>query len=144
MRSRKKKSQKGAYLLGLVIILGAATCYFFLSSNVASSSLRTVEDLNPDIYYEDANSIRGNTYKLDAEIDSFLGTSPTKGRLFSVNIISNPKNADTTHTMLPILVPIQQSNLSIQKGQHYLLKLNVGDDGLLTGEEAYKPSDPSL
>jgi len=139
MRSRKKKSQKGAYLLGLVIILGAATCYFFLSSNVASSSLRTVEDLNPDIYYEDANSIRGNTYKLDAEIDSFLGTSPTKGRLFSVNIISNPKNADTTHTMLPILVPIQQSNLSIQKGQHYLLKLKVGDDGLLTVEEAYKP-----
>jgi len=126
-------------LLGLVIILGAATCYFFLSSNVASSSLRTVEDLNPDIYYEDANSIRGNTYKLDAEIDSFLGTSPTKGRLFSVNIISNPKNADTTHTMLPILVPIQQSNLSIQKGQHYLLKLKVGDDGLLTVEEAYKP-----
>jgi hypothetical protein len=139
MRSRKKKSQKGAYLLGLVIILGAATCYFFLSSNVSSSSLRTVEDLNPDIYYEDANSIRGNTYKLDAEIDSFLGTSPTKGRLFSVNIISNPKNADTTHTMLPILVPIQQSNLSIQKGQHYLLKLKVGDDGLLTVEEAYKP-----
>jgi hypothetical protein len=41
--------------------------------------------------------------------------------------------------VLPGLVPISLGNLTIQKGQHYLMKVKVIEDGLLKVEEARKP-----
>ena len=41
--------------------------------------------------------------------------------------------------MLPVLVPLELGNLTIQKGQHYLMKVKVVEDGLLKVEEARKP-----
>ena len=99
--------------------------------------MRTIEDLDPSIYYENANSLRGNTYKIDAEIDSALGNSPTKGRLFSV--VLKKQNQSGAPVVLPVLVPTTLSGLTIQKGQHYLMKVKVIEDGLLKVEEANKP-----
>ena len=103
----------------------------------ANSSYRTTEELDPSIYYENANSLRGNTYKIDAEIDSALGNSPTKGRLYSVTIKNSSKNG--APVVLPVLVPLELGNLTIQKGQHYLMKVKVVENGLLKVEEARKP-----
>lgn len=136
--SRKKKS-KGlpTWLIALIVLLLAAAAYYSFSQNAAESSLRTVEELNPDLYYENANSLRGNTYKMDVTIDSALGNSPSKGRLFSV-ILKNPDKSAAA-AMLPVLVPTQLGNLTIQKGQHYLMKVKVVENGLLQAEEAFKP-----
>jgi hypothetical protein len=41
--------------------------------------------------------------------------------------------------VLPVLVPPTLSGLTIQKGQHYLMKVKVVEDGLLKVEEANKP-----
>ena len=136
--SRKKKS-KGLppWLIGLVLLLIAVAAYFSLRQNGADASMRTVEELSPDLYYENANSLRGNTYKIDTEIDSSLGSSPTKGRLFSVTVKNANKNG--APVILPVLVPLELNNLTIQKGQHYLMKVKVVDNGLLRVEEATKP-----
>lgn len=98
--------------------------------------MRTVETLDPELYYDNANSLRGNTYKIDAEIDSSLGNSPAKGRLFSVRVTNAQKGG--APAILPVLVPVSLGHLTIQKGQHYLIKVKVVENGLLKVEEASK------
>lgn len=136
--ARKKKS-KGIppWLIALIVLLLAAAAYFSLRQSSSEASLRTVEELNPDLYYENANSLRGNTYKIDVSIDSSLGNSPSKGRLFSVSLKNTDKNG--TPIILPVLVPVRLGSLTIQKGQHYLMKVKVIENGLLQVEEAQKP-----
>jgi hypothetical protein len=136
--SRQKKSQGlPSWLIILLIVIAAAGGFYGLRQNGGDASLRTTEELDPSIYYENANSLRGNTYKIDAEIDSSLGNSPTKGRLFSVILKNASKNG--APVVLPVLVPTSLGNLTIQKGQHYLMKVKVIEDGLLKVEEARKP-----
>ena len=136
--SRQKKSQGlPPWLIVLLFLLAAGGGFYSLHQNGGEASLRTTEELDPSIYYENANSLRGNTYKIDIEIDSALGNSPTKGRLFSVTRKNSSKNG--APAVLPVLVPLELGNLTIQKGQHYLMKVKVVENGLLKVEEARKP-----
>ena len=136
--SRQKKSQGlPLWLIVLLVLLAAGGGFYSLHQNGGDASLRTTEELDPSIYYENANSLRGNTYKIDAEIDSALGNSPAKGRLFSVILKKASKNG--APVVLPVLVPLELGNLTIQKGQHYLMKVKVVENGLLKVEEARKP-----
>ncbi len=137
--SRQKKS-KGfpIWLIALIVLLGGGAAYFVLHQG-GDSSLRTTEELDPAIYYNNANSLRGNTYKINVEIDSALGNSPTKGRLFSVVLKRGDKGGNTAPEILPVLLPPQLGGLTIQKGQHYIMKVKVIEDGLLKVEEASKP-----
>lgn len=151
-RQKKKQGFSFSFPIGTVILILFLGSQFFHNNVMsffqgvatmldplfdANSSYRTTEELDPSIYYENANSLRGNTYKIDAEIDSALGNSPTKGRLYSVTIKNSSKNG--APVVLPVLVPLELGNLTIQKGQHYLMKVKVVDDGLLKVEEARKP-----
>ena len=138
LMSRQKKSQGlPLWLIVLLVLIAAGGGFYGLRRNSGDASLRTTEELDPSIYYENANSLRGNTYKIDAEIDSALGNSPTKGRLFSVILKNSSKNG--APVVLPVLVPLELGNLTIQKGQHYLMKVKVVEDGLLKVEEERKP-----
>ena len=136
--SRKKKT-KGfpALLIGIAVVLIAGGAYFVFQQGGGGSSLRTTEELNTEDYYKNANSLRGNTYKIDVEIDSALGNSPTKGRLFSVTLRQPGKNG--APAILPVLIPLELGGLTIQKGQHYLMRVKVIESGLLKVEEATKP-----
>lgn len=135
-RKRKSSGLPGGIILVILVLL-AAGGYWVFSQGGKQGSLRTVEELPADDYYKDANSLRGNSYKIDAEIDSSLGNSPGKGRLFSVTLKNAGKGG--TPVILPILVPPALGTLTIQKGQHYLMKVKVVDNGLLSVEEARKP-----
>lgn len=121
----------------MVLVLFAGGGYWVFSQGGKEGSLRTVEELPADDYYKDANSLRGNSYKIDAEIDSSLGNSPAKGRLFSVSLKNSAKGG--APVILPILIPPTLGSLTIQKGQHYVMKVKVVDNGLLNVEEARKP-----
>jgi hypothetical protein len=124
-------------MLIVLVALLAGGFYWIIAQGGKEGSLRTVEELDPKLYYDNANSLRGNTYRIDAEIDSALGNSPTKGRLFSVMLKNAGKGG--APVILPVLVPIELGKLTIQKGQHYLMKVKVIDNGLLSVEEARKP-----
>jgi hypothetical protein len=135
-RQKKSRGLPPWVIFLLVLVLGAGG-YFLLRQGGSESSLRTVEELDPTLYYDNANSLRGNTYKIDVEIDSSLGNSPSKGRLFSVTLKKSGSNGSPM--VLAVLVPNTLSNLTIQKGQHYLMKVKVIENGLLKVEEATKP-----
>lgn len=136
--SRHKKSRGlPPWLILLLLLIVGAVGYWSIGKGGIEASLRTTEELDPALYYDNANSLRGNTYKIDAEIDSSLGNSPSKGRLFSVVLKQATKGG--APVVLPVLVPPALGNLTIQKGQHYLMKVKVVEDGLLKVEEARKP-----
>ena len=137
MSRRKKPKGLSPLLIVVLVLLAAVGGFYGLHQNSGDTSLRTIEELDPSIYYQNANSLRGNTYKIDAEIDSALGNSPTKGRLFSV--VLKKQTQSGAPVVLPVLVPTTMSSLTIQKGQHYLMKVKVIEDGLLKVEGANKP-----
>lgn len=137
MSRRKKPKGLSPLLIVVLVLLAAVGVFYGLHQNSGDTSLRTIEELDPSIYYQNANSLRGNTYKIDAEIDSALGNSPTKGRLFSV--VLKKQTQSGAPVVLPVLVPTTMSSLTIQKGQHYLMKVKVIEDGLLKVEGANKP-----
>ena len=114
----------------VLIVLAGLGAFFFQRDD---NPYRTVEALKPADYMENANSLRGNAYQLEGVISSSLGSSPEKGRLFSLKI----SHADKEWP-LPILVPRDYRELNLQKGQRYRLKVKVNDDGLLEVEEMSK------
>lgn len=136
--ARQRKSQSFPLLVVMVAaVLAAVAVMVVLKQGGGGSSLRTIEELDPNLYYENANSLRGNTYRINAEIDSSLGSSPSKGRLFSVRLKQG--NNASGNVILPVLVPPELGTLTIQKGQHYIMKVKIAESGLLRVEEARKP-----
>lgn len=94
-----------------------------------SDSYRTTSSFPLRDYLENANSLRGNTYQIEAVIDKTLSFSQQTGRLIAVEAL----NGD----MLPILVP-KTLNTNLERGQKMLFQVTVGENGLVTASEARK------
>ena len=120
----------GIWLLGLLLVLGIAGAFFLQKD---SNPYRTIEPLKPADYLENANSLRGNVYRLEGVISASLGWSQEKGRLFSIKVSQGDKDCP-----LPILVPSTYQEVNLQKGQRYRIKVRVNDRGLLQVEEMTK------
>lgn len=117
-------------LLGSLILAGGAVFWLMKSG----SGYRAVEKLNPSDYFENANSLRGNSYQIEGVVGHALGLNPTKGRLFS--LVVREANQDWT---LPIFIPQDFKSLNIQKNQTYIAKVRVNDQGILWVTEMEKP-----
>lgn len=127
---RKTAPSTGLWLFGGLLVLGALGAFFLQKD---SNPYRTIEPLKPADYLENANSLRGNTYRLEGIIAASLGWSQEKGRLFSIKVSQGEKDFP-----LPILVPASYREINLQKGQRYRLKVRVNDVGLLEIEEMSK------
>lgn len=127
---RKTQPSPGIWLFGLILVLGGFGAFVFQKD---SNPYRTIEPLKPADYLENANSLRGNTYRLEGVIASSLGWSQEKGRLFSLRVSHGEKDSP-----LPVLVPPAYREINLQKGQRYRLKVRVNDSGLLEVEEMSK------
>jgi hypothetical protein len=115
-------------VVALILATGAIAGGYFLFNRV-SDPYRTMTVLPVNDYLENSNSLRGNTYKLDATISQSLEWSATGGRLFSVEV-----GAD----VLPILVPASFNHFNLERGQRYYFKIQVGDKGILTAQDVKK------
>ena len=113
-----------AFLLAVCAIAGG----FFVFSR-SGDPYRTMTPLPVSSYLENSNSLRGNTYKLDATISQSIEWSPTGGRLFSVDV-----GAD----VLPVLIPATLNHINLDRGQRYYFKIQVGDKGILTAQDVTK------
>jgi len=127
---RKTSPSTGLWLFAGVILLGALGALFLQKDN---NPYRTIEPLKPVDYLENANSLRGNTYRLEGVIAASLGWSQEKGRLLSFRVSQGDKDSP-----LPILVPPKYREINLQKGQRYRLKVHVNDVGFLEVEEMSK------
>jgi len=131
MARRKKSSiQPGWIILAAVLVVGA----FFgsrLFLTAGGDPYRTVAQLDVASYMENANSLRGNIYKVEGEVSNALAWSPTDGRLFAVDV------KDGTDT-IPVLVTTEFNEINIQKGQKFIFVIEVDEKGLLRTKKLSK------
>ncbi len=93
------------------------------------ASFHGVTQLDVNQYLENGNSLRGNTYQITGVVENQLKWTATGGRILSVQIQGNP---------LPVRIPADIANESIQKGEEYRFKVQVEQDGLLVAKTLEK------
>ena len=94
-----------------------------------SASSRGAMDLNIPEYLENANSLRGNVYRVSGTIEEQLKWTPENGRLFSLEA----EHAGQS-TPIPIRVPQDFSKQNIDRGGEFRFVVEVGKDGLLIAQ----------
>ena len=107
----------------LIVMAAAAGNYLFQQ---VKDPYRTVQELGVSSYMDNANSLRGNVYKIEGVVQNSLAWSPAKGRLFSVEV-GESRDAG----FVPVLVPSELNHLNIQKGQRFRMKVEVIENGVL-------------
>jgi hypothetical protein len=123
MARKSKKSSQSPVVLGIVVVavLALAVSVFLVSRS--SQPYRTTDSLDVASYLENANSLRGNTYRLDGEVLNALAMSPTQGRLISVQ----PEEGG----VLPLMIPSNFNSMNIQRGQRFVFMVEVDERGIL-------------
>ena len=125
--SRRASTQPKLHWFALVLVLiTAATAGGYYLFQQVKDPYRTIQSLEVHAYMDNANSLRGNVYKIEGVVQSSLAWSPVKGRLFSVEI-----GTDRDPGYVPVLVPPNLNQLNIQKGQRFRLKVEVIENGIL-------------
>ena len=126
--------------LWIVLTLGAlvlAVGIGALLQNGTGDPYRTVPEMDMADYLNNANSLRGNTYKIKGQVTQSLGYARSKGRLISVEVDNenahggNSGASGSGKDVVPILIPPELNYLNLQKGQRYIFRLEVGDAGIL-------------
>ena len=110
--------------VGVLAVAAIAAGYFVFSK--ANDPYRTISALEPAVYLENANSLRGNVYRMNGAVCNSLGWSPSTGRLFAIEV-GEGRGAE----LLPVLVPTALSHVNLQKGQRFTFEVEVGDAGVL-------------
>ena len=122
MARRASSSAHPVWILLTVVLILAAVAGGYLLFGKASDPYRTLSPLPISDYLNNSNSLRGNTYKIEATVGESLGWSPTTGRLFSIYVGDD---------VLSILVPPGFNSVNIERGQRFNFKIEVGDRGVL-------------
>lgn len=113
--------------IAAAVVIAAVAGGWFIHSH--SEPFRTITPLPLKDYLANSNSLRGNIYKLDATIEKSIDWSEKSGRLFSV---------EAGGEILAVLVPPEFKSMNIERGQRYMLKLEVADKGVLRIQEVRK------
>ncbi|MGA7213115.1 MAG: hypothetical protein WBX20_02820, partial [Terrimicrobiaceae bacterium] len=92
---------------------------------------RTISSLDVRTYLENANSLRGNVYKIEGEVVNSLAWSPSKGRLIAIKV-------EKGNEVVPVLVTTSFNEINIQKGQKFIFLLEVDDKGILRTKDMTK------
>lgn len=133
--SMARRANSGIRPLWIIVAFGAlavAIAVGVLLQNGGGDPYRTVPALDLGDYLNNANSLRGNVYKLKGQITQSLGYSRAKGRLFSVTVDDDvAARGSNGRDVVPILVPSELGYLNLQKGQRYTFRLEVGAAGIL-------------
>lgn len=129
------RTSRGSYHLvwvavAAVLVLGAfAGSFLFLGG--AADPFRTAAPLDVRAYLDNANSLRGNVYKIEGRVEESLAWSPSLGRLFAVSV-------EEAREMLPVLITTEFNDVNVQKGQRFIFLLEVDDKGMLRTKDLTK------
>lgn len=111
----------------ILLIVAAISAGRFLVERV-NDPYRTLAPLDVPAYLENANSLRGNSYKVSASIWNYLASTTQAGRLFSVEVGAPGGGTE----ILPLFIPAEFNSMNIQKGQHFNFSVEVNEKGILT------------
>jgi len=126
---RNRNSRPHLLILAAAVAVAIFAATFLFRGEM--KPFRTAPELNVADYQANSNSLRGNVYRIEGEVDAQLAWSPTLGRLVSVKV-DGGKNA------LAILVTKKFDRDNIQKGQKYIFLLEVDANGTLCTKELTK------
>jgi len=126
-RRNKSSHTHWTVLAAVVSIAVLGSLIFFRDGN---TPYRALPELNPKDYQTNANSLRGNVYRVQGEVDTQLEWSPSLGRLISVKVDEN--------TALPVLVTKEFNGVNLQKGQKFNFMLEVDQNGILITKDLKK------
>jgi hypothetical protein len=112
----------------LLVILGVGG---FFSYKYMADPYRTLEPFPMEKYLSDYRSMTGAKFKADLKVSNILGTTPETGRLmvFTLQNDSRP---------LVVLIPPKFIGLFFEKGQNYLVSLEVQEGGLVYADSCEK------
>lgn len=134
MARRASSSSHPLWLVAAAALVLVVIAVGYLLYGKANDPYRTMKLLPVADYMENANSLRGNVYKLDGTVSRSLDWSATAGRLFSVDVSGTSAPGE----VVPLLIPSQFDNLNIERGQRFLFKIEVGDKGILRVQDLRK------
>ena len=130
MARRASSSAHPVWMLIAAALLVAAVGGGALLFHQGGDPYRTTSQLPVEDYLANSNSLRGNTYKIDATIVESLRYSPTAGRLFCIEVNGSER--------LPVLVPAELNHVNIERGQRFFFKVAVEEKGVLRAQEVKK------
>ncbi|HEY5705051.1 MAG TPA: hypothetical protein VIS96_05715 [Terrimicrobiaceae bacterium] len=129
-----RRTQSSRLNLGIIVaflLIFAAFVGSRLFVTGTSESFRTVSSLDVRTYLENANSLRGNVYKIEGEVMNSLAWSPSEGRLIAVGVEDGKE-------VVPVLVTKNFNHINIQKGQRFIFLLEVDNKGILRTKDMIK------
>lgn len=139
-RRPSKSGSNVTHLLGLIggllfiLVVGGIVAFLFLGDGGSSQGPQPRGTASTDFslhdYLENANALRGNSYRLEGKIEEQLRWTRDRGRLLSVTVANV-----TDGSPVPVLVPQQFSHVNIEKGTNLALVVDVGDNGLLIARD---------
>ncbi len=129
MARRASSSSPSFKIIGAgIAVFGCLLTGYFLFGG-QQDPFRTTSPFPVKDYLENASSLRGNTYRLEALIDKTLEVAPDSGRLFSV---------ETGSDMLPLFVPSKLNGINIERGQKFLFRVQINEKGLVVASDIRK------
>lgn len=130
--SRKTRKSPGVAGIALAaMVIGTAFVLATVFFTGESTPYRTTPELEVGDYLGNANSLRGNVYRIEGEVLNSLAWSPKSGRLIAISVREG-------QDVLPVLVTTDFNKVNIQKGQRFVFLLEVDDQGILKTRDLTK------
>ena len=129
MARKRKSPQNVVWLLGVVVLGVLLIAGVYLLGSKEDSAVRTTPSLDIPSYLTNADSLRGNLYKLEGTVSESLAWSPDSGRLIAVEV---------EESIIPVLVTPEFSSMNIQKEQQLVFLLEVDEKGILRTRKVNK------
>ncbi|MEO0795089.1 MAG: hypothetical protein AAFX93_08005 [Verrucomicrobiota bacterium] len=130
MKQPRSHSGKFNPIIGVVIGIVALVILVITLVMVQGGSYSGLQKFPAESYRNAPQNLLGNSYVLDAQVDSMLSYEPGLGRLLAVR-------ADESTGRIPVFLPDGLED-SIHTGQRYSMKVNIRNGGLIYIEELKK------
>lgn len=134
MPRRAQSGVRPAHWLGLIAILAVLGGGGYALMHRAVDPMTGVTELDTEEFLENATALGDNVYKLEGVVDDRLDKwRSAEGRLFSVQVSDGSGS-----TFVPVWVPPEHKGANVQRGQRYLFKVRVQENGVLEVLELLK------
>ena len=132
MPRRASSGINAGILIGVAVFVIVALIAGKLLIGRKSTSLGDVPVLDIGEFLKNGNSMRGNEYKIEGEVDEQLRWTSDRGRVISLKVEENNQTE-----MIWILIPAEFNDLNIEHELRYAFRVRVGQGGkpVATGVE---------
>ena len=119
------------FLVAAVLLIKVIAGDLIGAGGSGGRNLSNASELSLSTYMDNANSLRGNVYRVSGRVDQSLKWTADRGRLISLEASGTGSGA----TLVPVLIPEKFSSTNIDRGAELTFIVRVDRGGLLVAEE---------